>query len=183
MSRDTDSSSISIPCSRKDYLLAGNLVLNEVKDRLEIGSIRAHLGVPGLLALLDDKIRRFSATEDTNELLGLAVDALVVFTQQLKLYGSLEEYIVEAKVSPKTRRPSKKSKSNKRKSTVLPESSGPPVEGTIFLSPCPRCQEVATEAGPLTRDLPDQVCAECESQLPGGELDAEGYLKWIQAGS
>ena len=170
------SSNISSTCSKKDYLQAGNLVLEEVRSRLEGGSIRSHLGVQGLLALLDDKIRRFSVDGDVDELLGLVVDSLVVFTQATKWLGLLED---SDEMSLALKKPVQKMEANIE--TTLPEASlcGVP---ELELNPCPRCNRTKMQTGVKTLALPDPVCEECEEQLPGGTMDVEGYLKWIQNG-
>ncbi len=187
-------------CNKKDYLLAGNIVLHEIRSRLNDGSIRAHLGVQGLLALLDDKIRRFSAEFDGDELLGMAVDCLVVFAQEAKKSGMLaEEEIQMPPVRPgsSTRcvpvtldanRQMSRDSENPQQKPELPEIVGKEMPVGAPLTPCPRCDRIDEPehrvlAGPLTDQLPDPVCVRCEEQMPATGLDEPtAYLAWIQAG-
>lgn len=192
MSRDMGSSSSSTHCNRRDYLRVGNRVLERIRERLEEGSVRSHLGVQGLLALIDDKIRRFNDEGSYNELLELAVDAVVVFTQFAKDDGYLppgEEDVAPKKTKEMTAtqvKPQQKSEPKPRRvrhvKTNLPKVDGPPSDENVTLTPCPRCSMTPVQAGPQTNQLPDPVCIECEEDLPGGSMAVEEYLGWIRRG-
>ena len=61
-----------------DLVKAAKTVGLLTRDRLQSGQIPVFLGVPGLLALLYDKIRRFNQGAGKRELLELASDAFVI---------------------------------------------------------------------------------------------------------
>lgn len=119
-----------------------------------------------------------------DELLGLAVDSLVVFAQASKwagLLGAEEDFKEQKEVSHETRKPLANPKPGI--ATELPEVTGPASSEKVMLTPCPRCDAHDVLAGPMTVQLPDPVCAPCEGELPGGQMEVDDYLRWIQKGS
>ena len=118
-----------------------------------------------------------------DELLGLAVDSLVVFAQASKWAGLLnpEEDFQEQKVSHEIRKPLRKTEPDIE--TQLPEVEGPVSSEKVVLSPCPRCDMQDILAGPKTVQLPDPVCEACEAELPGGQMEVDDYISWIQKGA
>ena len=153
----------------------------------------------GLLALIDDKIRRFSEDFDTDELLGMAVDTLVVFTLAAKqmgllihqpVKGPLQELLDKkletdiAKLASKSLKDIANVTDSEKPptKTELPQVDGPPGPEHVELNPCPRCNEQKVAAGPMTVQLPDAVCIDCEDDLPSEKMDKDSYLTWIQAG-
>lgn len=71
--------------------LATKMLFKNAKIRLESGKHKEFIGVAGNLALMLDKIERFFATKNQDELLDLATDALFIMCHVVKHVETEEE--------------------------------------------------------------------------------------------
>ena len=167
MSNDNSSSNTSRIPGKDDFLRAAKMVLKEIQNKQKEGSVPAFLGTEGMLALMWDKIQRYQRDGgNMDELLGLVVDSLAVFTNEMVkqgIFDRMDEMLEEVSDTMHFEAPE--------------ENEDEPDD--IF---CPRCNTGGVTPGEATRELPTPVCDVCEEYLPEKKMTAEEYDAWVEAG-